>query len=227
MLCLSDVEDDIGAFIKNRVPKAAIRTVFDVGAGYGWFTHEFGKSFPDARFYLFEPSPPILPHLNETLARFPELNYQERARVFPMAVGDQNSVVKVTTLDHTTVNRVVRDDRPDAVAVKMTTGDTICQELAIDHIDYLKIDVEGYDLNVLFGFEQMLSSQKIDFIQVEAGMDLKNEYHTHFDLFRQLLAKHDYHLFRFINQASPPTKPVLSWADVVFISGPAADRFGG
>ena len=47
------------------------------------------------------------------------------------------------------------------------TGDSFCRRRGIDHIDLLKIDTEGHDLEVLRGFAQMLTSQAIDVVQFE------------------------------------------------------------
>lgn len=50
---------------------------------------------------------------------------------------------------------------------QMIRGDEFCQENGIDHIDFLKIDTEGHDLNVLRGFGGMLTSGAISVIQFE------------------------------------------------------------
>lgn len=226
MLCSSDVEDDIAAYIKSRVPKADFRTVFDVGANYGWFSHEFGKIYPNAEFYMFEPSPPIFAMIDETMSRFPDLNYANRAFRFPIALGHSSGTARITVMEATTVNRIVEtSDRP-SVDVQVSTGDEFCRERGIGHIDYLKVDVEGYDMNVLIGFTQMLTAGNIDFVQVEAGIARDNLEHIHLSVFEGFLSLFRYRLFRFINQASLHNRPYLSRADVVFIHDDAAVRLG-
>lgn len=224
MLCKSDLEDDIAAYIKDRVPKADIRTVFDVGANVGWFTHEFGKSYPDAEFYMFEPSPPVFQGMAETLSRFPELEYSRRTKAFPIALGHTKAVAKITIEANVTVNRIVTDEGVPTADVAVVTGDAFCAEHGISHIDYLKVDVEGYDMNVVIGFTQMLAAGEIDFVQVEAGMSHDNKIHIHLDAFQGFLSVFGYKLFRFINQASFQI-PYLTRADVVFIHERAAERF--
>src|ERR1051325_9019132 len=81
MLCKNDLEDNIAQYIKDRVPKAEMRLILDVGANVGWFSHEFGKIFREAEFYLFEPSPPIFMGIEQTLTRFPEFNLWRRAHL--------------------------------------------------------------------------------------------------------------------------------------------------
>jgi FkbM family methyltransferase len=149
MLCKSDVEDDIAIYIKERVPKAAMRTVFDVGAYMGWFTYQFGKVFRDAEFYLFEPSPPIFSAIAGNLQRFTEYNIWPRVHAFPIALGQAVADVNVTAVPDVTVNKIVDDDKIPTERVRMVTGDGFCAIHRVPHIDYLKVDAEGYDLKVL------------------------------------------------------------------------------
>ena len=48
-------------------------------------------------------------------------------------------------------------------------GDIFCAEKGIDNIDFLKIDVEGYEHKVLKGFEGILKRGGIKVIQFEYG----------------------------------------------------------
>jgi len=225
MLCRSDLEDDIALYIKDRVPKAEIRTVFDVGSNVGWFTHEFGKIYRDAQFYLFEPSPPIFAGIEEVLTRFPDLNYASRTHCFQLALGHSEGTAKITVMSNVTVNRIVEQSDAPTVDVEIQTGDGFCREHRITHIDYLKVDAEGYDMYVLIGFTKMLAAGNVDFVQVEAGMALDNKEHIHLDVFSGFLSLFGYRLFRFINQASPAGLPYMSRADVVFIHASAVQRF--
>jgi hypothetical protein len=61
-----------------------------------------------------------------------------------------------------TGNRIVEDG---PIEVQLRTGREFCAEQGIDHIDYLKVDAEGHDLEVLKGFDLGI----VDFVQVEAS----------------------------------------------------------
>jgi len=51
--------------------------------------------------------------------------------------------------------------------VTVGTIDDYCNRNGINHIDFLKIDVEGYEYKVLHGAEQMIGGNRIDVIQFE------------------------------------------------------------
>jgi FkbM family methyltransferase len=224
MLCRNDLEDDIAAYIKERVPKAQMRTVFDVGSNVGWFTYQFGKTFRDAMFYLFEPSPPIFQEISPNLQRFSEFDIWPRVRAFPIALGHEAARSKVTVEPGVTVNCITLDDSQPTVDVEVATGDGFSAQNGISQIDYLKIDAEGYDLKVLIGFQAMLQRRDINFIQVEAGMSEMNKEHIPVAEFTAFLGQFGYRVFRIINQASGRV-PYLTRADVVYINENAAERF--
>ena len=65
--------------------------------------------------------------------------------------------------DHRNYNLSVKKES------KFTTIDNFCERDEIDHIHFLKIDVEGHEMPVLKGAKRMLERGTIDFIQFEFG----------------------------------------------------------
>ena len=45
MLQKSDLEDDIAAYIAERLPQAEMKVLLDVGANVGWFATQFLKAY--------------------------------------------------------------------------------------------------------------------------------------------------------------------------------------
>ena len=219
MLQKSDLDDDIAAYIAERLPQAEMKILFDIGANVGWFTTQFLKAYADCQCYLFEPVTANFEEIRTTLGRFPETNPFSRTKCFRVAMGLTAERSRVTAVPGVTVNKIV-GDRPSLEPVEdvdIITGDAFCAEHQIDRISFLKIDTEGYDLKVLLGFAGMLSQERVDFVQVEAGLIAGNELHVPIAAFEAILNNFGYRLFRYTNQASRSV-PILTWADVVFIN---------
>jgi hypothetical protein len=53
--------------------------------------------------------------------------------------------------------------------VAVSTVDEVCSTEGIERIDFLKIDTEGYEMDVLLGAADMLERNRIDAIQFEFG----------------------------------------------------------
>jgi len=226
VLCHNDLEGNIAKFIKERVPKARMKTVFDVGANVGWFTYQTAQQYPEAEFWLFEPVSSIFAEIAPLLGRFSEYNILARAHLHKLAFGHNRGSARISAHPSVTVNKILGHDdlQGPNEEVRVETGDFFCQENGIHHIDFLKIDAEGYDMNVLMGFVNMLSQKKIDFVQVEASMSRDNLAHVPIEAFSAFLETFDYRKFQIIQQGSFEI-PYLTRADVVFVQYDAAKAF--
>lgn len=85
-------------------------------------------------------------------------------------------------------------------AVDIVTLDEFCASSRIERVSYLKIDTEGGDLEVLRGGERMLKGQRIDLVEVEAGMNAGNKRHVPFEALKGYLEARDYLLFAIYEQ---------------------------
>lgn len=182
MLCKNDIEDDIGAYIIDRIPGVQMQTVFDVGANVGWWTYKFIQHYKDTEFFLFEPVTSLHDQIEHTLS-----THAARHNPFPRV-------------------------------------DRFCSAHGIEHVNFLKIDCEGFDLKVLIGFRKLLERGVIDFVEVEASLSPDTRKLVPLGALEALLGMYGYQKFRVLNQGSDWNRPVLTRADLVFISSKAADR---
>lgn len=67
-------------------------------------------------------------------------------------------------------------------------------------IDFLKIDTEGSDLDVLHGGHRALAARRVRLIQVEASMNPENSLHFGLQRFIDCLCPHDLLLFGLYEQ---------------------------
>ena len=141
--------------------------VFDVGASKGEFSLKVLEYFDkNAIVHCFEPGIHIFKELQHTLKKFPN------AKLFNMALGLENEIV--TMYGHTSSSGLeVCSENVRKKAMNYTERvnfmrlDYFCKQHHIDHIDYLKMDVEGCEINILKSAQNMINSDSIDFIQFE------------------------------------------------------------
>jgi FkbM family methyltransferase len=133
------------SFLKSSLRGAA--TILDVGANFGVLTVLMGELAPNARIYAFEPHPQTF----KALVRNVDANeLSGRASLIQSAVGASNGAVSFLETASPATNRIAdKDDR--TLQVRLTTIDTFCREHDLAAIDFLKIDVEGAELDVLKG----------------------------------------------------------------------------
>lgn len=149
------------------------QTIFDVGANVGQWTQHVLTIQPDAQVHCFEPSLATFEALrqktfgaNVTLNNVGLSSAPATRPFYKFAEqSGMNSLYMRNGLEE------VWGIKPQALieTVQLTTLDAYCLEHAIDRVDFLKIDVEGHELDVLKGATTLLNSRRIRYIQFEYG----------------------------------------------------------
>jgi hypothetical protein len=79
--------------------------------------------------------------------------------------------------------------------IQVNTLDDYCHMHHISKIDFLKIDTEGYEINVLKGAMQMMRKEAISLIYCETGFQQSNKCNTYFPELTEFLASQNYYFF--------------------------------
>jgi FkbM family methyltransferase len=209
-----------------RWPADTVRMVLDVGANVGQSAHEFEREFPQAAVHCFEPIP-------STFAKL-KVNVQgDRFHLHPLAMGSSAATLEVQVTNeerHSDMNSL-RGPHPFLEHTSFRTEriqvgvlDTWCAEHGVTQIDYLKIDTEGYDLEVLKGAAQLLAAKRIRCLEAEVSMSPANTFHVPLAAVSELLAAHGYYVFGIYDQMQEqhPPQPFLRRANVLFTHDGAA-----
>lgn len=211
---------ELRADLARALPRFQPQVIFDVGANIGQSAQEFVRIFPAARVYCFEPVQATFDTLEKNLSGI------EGVRLFHLGLGagaGPATMVLEGPCERHHLRAPVAGDEPATArteSVRLQTVDLFCRENAINRIGFLKIDTEGADLEVLRGAEAMLAGQKIDMVQVEAGMNPDNTLHVPFGLLHAHLTERSYLLFGLYEQvpAWPTRQPHLRRTNPVYIS---------
>lgn len=144
-------------------------TVLDIGAHHGFYTILASKKVgPRGRVIAFEPSF----RERKRLFRHLKLNCCSNVRVesFALASWEGRSTLFVTGANDTLCNSL----RPPAVTeptqmdiVDTTTLDSYLQKSDVSQVDFIKMDTEGAELEVLKGSQELLSRQPRPVFMVE------------------------------------------------------------
>lgn len=207
---------DFAHDVARQAPHLRFRTVFDVGANVGQSALEFSGSFPEARIWSFEP---FTEPFEELVRATEKLNVV----CVRLALGSAPGEVTVAVDEHSVHNSLLRavaggaHDGP-VETVRVTTIDDFTADNGIEHIDFLKVDTEGFDLEVIAGAERCLGTGAVSFVQVEAGMTPHAETLVPYDDLRDHLSRHGYVLFGIYVQVPEWTGEArLRFANPVFV----------
>ncbi len=150
----------------------ALKTIIDVGANQGQFALASARKFPNAQIFSFEP----LPELSEKF----KINLKNHKNItfFNLALGSKAGEIDFYRNDHSHAssalvistfqkNEIPETARTTKTLVQVDTLDNVFLKRELVSPILLKLDVQGYEKNVLMGGESMLS--EIDYLVFEAS----------------------------------------------------------
>jgi len=126
-------------------------TVVDVGGNIGIYTRYLARLIgPTGRVHTFEPSPSNFEHLKENTRGLSNVLLNHAA------VGEHNGVIKLFISDEMNVDHRTFDsgDGRRSIEVSVTALDDYFEPGK--KVDFIKIDVQGYEWSVLQGAKRVL-----------------------------------------------------------------------
>lgn len=138
--------------------------VFDIGANMGVVTNWFAKRCQHV--HAFEPHPDNL----DTIKSQQELRNMKNITLHNIALGKDKSKMQLHVKQfhgHHSLGDVDNSQTVGKIDVNVRTVDGISEELKIEKINFIKIDVEGFESDVLRGATNSLQNKKIDYILFE------------------------------------------------------------
>ena len=148
-------EDYLSTLIKHYLKPNSV--FFDVGANIG--IHSLGAAAKqNCQVFSFEP----VDFIRLKLAKNIVLNNYSNVRVVPIALSNENKVIK-TNYSATSTNQgtfsIINEDNGSS-NITCIKGDDYVSENKIDNISVIKIDVEGFEYSVLEGLKNTITEQK-------------------------------------------------------------------
>ncbi|HXS29115.1 MAG TPA: FkbM family methyltransferase [Steroidobacteraceae bacterium] len=190
--------------IMARLPP---RHLFDVGANRGDWTAAAAGLMPQSRIHAFEIVPRTFKELEERVGRLANVRLNDRGL---SSRPEQVLIHLGPTSDTATACRIEgmrfhEEYYTSDVRCQVITAADYMRALAIDEVDFVKIDVEGMDLEVIRGFGERLRDVRA--VQFEYGIfniashDLLGDFYRHLQprgfvvgkIFPRRVAFADYH----------------------------------
>lgn len=172
-----------------------IETAFDVGMNLGEWTVDLLQLRPDARVHGFEPS-------RTTFDRLTRHGFPPHVRLNHCGLSSQPGQATLHTFgDCAGTNSLYARTSACSVdfaateTIQLGTLDSYCREHGVKQIDFLKIDVEGHELEVLRGAAALLAARAIHRIQFEYGQAWSESRSLLKDAF-DLLQPYGYQLYK-------------------------------
>jgi len=177
--------------------------VFDVGANQGeWSKHVLNMQ-PSITVYAFEPAPVTCTKLRLNFANL------KNVHIFNIALSKEvgkktffwyntnQQATECCGLYHRPIIDQIIGTQPTHLLVDTDTLTLFCQRHTITTIDFLKIDTEGSEFDILLGAYEFLANKQARVIQFEYGGTYPDSHTTLKEVYT-LLTSLNYTLYRIV-----------------------------
>lgn len=201
--------------IINRAKNAGVKpkTIIDVGANLGQFTVAASQLFPNVLIYSIEPDENIAKILQKNIDRsiVQEVIISAIGNHTGEAVFNINSDSQVSSLLDLGKERIEffpKTKKVTDVKVPINTLDNLFANTKLTHPILLKIDVQGYEEQVLLGANLFL--KKVKWVLVEVAFSNLYVGESDFLSINTLMEKHGFKFIRPLNfHLSPNTNEII------------------
>lgn len=160
--------------------KYDIRTIIDVGAAIGTFINRLGDCFPQAKIYAFEPLPFHQQILEEKFGN------NSKVKLFKTACSTQQEEFEININTNLGSSSILElgDAHLEAfpsgvetskIKIKADRLDVLLKNEILEKNILLKIDVQGFELEVLKGAGTLLDDIKLVILEVSFKEMYKNQ----------------------------------------------------
>jgi FkbM family methyltransferase len=197
-----------------------LATVIDVGAYVGAFSFAMRMILPEIQIYCFDPLEENILSIHKNLGKW------GRIKTFQSALGDQKGTIQFNVNDFRASSSILEMDARHRQAFPETSHttkldvpiarlDDFLSEMKIKRPLYLKVDVQGFELNVLRGATKILPL--VDFLQLEVTFKMLYKKQPLFEDIYDYLHSRGFEFGGLIDSLISPKNGVILQSDALFI----------
>lgn len=206
----------IYADVKFYLRKTTVVQCVDVGANIGQTTQLLANLYPESKILSIEPDEST----HETLKNNCDGN--SNIKTLCAFVGARKGTTPFYVNKHSDMSSALKPGNSGwgsiagEIMLEMRNLEEIAHAHGIAHINFLKVDTQGFDFEVLKGAKGMLKSQAIDLVAIEHIFSDLYEQTVPLDEVLAYMRSCDYELLAFYHPIYQKNR--MGWADLLFAS---------
>ncbi len=210
---------DLKYIVKNL--NINVHTIFDVGANVGNTVKIFNSIFPESSIHAFEPNPSVFDKLQKNC------NHIKNLKLNNIGVGNKEGVLKLNrhvnsgATSFKNPNNITNPNYSknivDQIEVPIQTLHNYTKDHQIKSVDLLKIDVEGFEQEVLEGISSNYLQDNIQLIMIESNLIEKMMDQALIENIIDFLRKHNFTLYNIYTQQESKNKQLFI-VNLIFVN---------
>ncbi len=150
--------NEIKELLTSIAPKCI---VLDIGAHLGMYTIRLASICRKGKIIAVEPDPRNREYLRKNIV----LNNLKNVEIVPYPVSDRSGekvkFALATVSGYSRIDRMLNDDELlKYIYIETITVDDLIESIDLERVDFIIIDVEGYELHVLRGAKKTIRKYK-------------------------------------------------------------------
>jgi FkbM family methyltransferase len=167
----SSYEERFGQGLLDAIAPGDV--VWDIGANVGLYTEQFLRRHAD-QVTCFEPAPEAVRILQRKFG--PDSPHPGRVSIVPAALSNARGTARFAADGSSPTNKIAAaDDVGKTIEVPVLRADDALREYGLRPPNVVKIDVEGYELEVIGGLANTLRSRALRAVFIEVHFSLLHE----------------------------------------------------
>jgi FkbM family methyltransferase len=154
-------------WLVQRLAARGSLVAIDVGANQGDWAQIVLEYSPQARLLCFEPVPATFAVLKQAITG-------PNVSLYNLALSSLSEPITIHAVDDNPYIASVcagelyePELQRNSITVQTLTGNQILKDEELENVNFLKIDAEGHDFNILQGFAEAIEKNYIELIQFE------------------------------------------------------------
>jgi FkbM family methyltransferase len=168
---LRNFDPEVAEIILKFADNSSEEIFWDIGANKGTLSYQIARKLPKAKIVAIEPQPKLARQIaNNT-------DDPDRWQIFQVGLGDEAKTMPLyIPYDATGSASLVLHDGDTHIEVKIETAETIKVRSGLGWPTLLKIDVEGYEPNVIRSLRPAFKSRSVKCCVFECHADKRENF---------------------------------------------------
>ncbi len=167
------LDNNIYKSITEDIRKAKV--IIDIGANIGITSLYFASLNPKAKIFAFEPHPETFKRARENFG----LNNFKNIQLINLGLGNRKASMRLYEVEASNpgMNRIMNDEQLNIpyCTIEIEMLDDVLTQYNIQKVDFIKMDVEGFEHNVLMGAVKTLHSHPVLVIELDDSFLRENK----------------------------------------------------
>lgn len=182
--------------------------ILDAGAYIGEMALGYRQSFPEARIIALEPFP-------ETFEILKKKTHNHNIECYPFALAEKTGAAQLQLFKHAPANSMLQPhsnresvwgegvlEANGILPIQTVSLIDAFHDFGIQHLDLLKLDVQGMEFKILNGAKKLLQNGAVDYVYLELILMPTYEQQEPFSQYLTLMEETGFELHNLYNLSS-------------------------